>query len=107
MSEGTIAMGAILDFVTRYGPEFLIGLGYTLYISMLGSAIGIAIGFVVALLRGLPIPPLQWLCRAYVEVLLERAATVGGRITLGERAGEEPSKAPEWLRVWVEGKASK
>jgi polar amino acid transport system permease protein len=69
MSEGTIAMGAILDFVTRYGPEFLIGLGYTLYISMLGSAIGIALGFVVALLRGLPILPLQWLCRTYIEVL--------------------------------------
>ncbi|MBO3678580.1 HipA family kinase [Streptomyces sp. NEAU-YJ-81] len=45
--------------------------------------------------------------RAYVEVLLERAATVGARITLGERAGEEPSRAPEWLRVWVDGKASK
>lgn len=44
--------------------------------------------------------------RAYVEVLLERAATVERRITLGERAGEEPSKAPEWLRVWVDGKAS-
>ncbi|AQA10272.1 MULTISPECIES: HipA family kinase [Streptomyces] len=45
--------------------------------------------------------------RAYVEVLLERAATVGTRITLGERTDEGPSKAPRWLRVWVDGKASK
>jgi polar amino acid transport system permease protein len=54
-------------FITRYGPDFISGLGYTLYISMFGSAIGIVLGFAVALLRGLPIPPLQWLCRAYIE----------------------------------------
>jgi polar amino acid transport system permease protein len=62
-------MQASLDFVTRYGPDFLSGLGYTVYVSALGSAIGIAIGFLIALLRGLPIPPLQWLCRAYIETL--------------------------------------
>ncbi|QKV91276.1 hypothetical protein HUT19_05565 [Streptomyces sp. NA02950] len=43
--------------------------------------------------------------RAYVEVLVERAATVGERITVGERAGTGPSRAPDWLRVWVDGKA--
>ncbi|MCP9213494.1 HipA family kinase [Streptomyces sp. NEAU-Y11] len=43
--------------------------------------------------------------RAYVEVLLERAATVGERITVGERPGTGPSRAPDWLRVWVDGKA--
>jgi polar amino acid transport system permease protein len=62
-------MDASIDFVTRYGPDFLSGLGYTLYISAFGSAIGIVIGFFVALLRGLPVPPLQWACRAYIEVL--------------------------------------
>ncbi|MGW2331871.1 HipA family kinase [Streptomyces sp. NPDC001700] len=45
--------------------------------------------------------------RAYVRVLLERAAAVGERITLGERSGDGPSKAPDWLRVWVDGKAAK
>ncbi|MET8009020.1 HipA family kinase [Streptomyces sp. NPDC005271] len=45
--------------------------------------------------------------RAYVEVLLERAATVGDRITVGERTKDGPSRAPEWLRVWVDGKAAK
>ncbi|WP_435240819.1 HipA family kinase [Streptomyces cucumeris] len=43
--------------------------------------------------------------RAYVEVLLERAATVGEKITVGERPGTGPSRAPDWLRVWVDGKA--
>ncbi|RNF82148.1 HipA family kinase [Streptomyces botrytidirepellens] len=45
--------------------------------------------------------------RAYVRVLLERAAAIGERITLGERSGDGPSKAPDWLRVWVDGKAAK
>ncbi|MEU0844547.1 HipA family kinase [Streptomyces sp. NPDC005962] len=45
--------------------------------------------------------------RAYVRVLLERAAAVGDRITLAERSGDGPSKAPDWLRVWVDGKAAK
>jgi polar amino acid transport system permease protein len=62
-------METSLDFATRYGPDFLRGLGYTLYVSALGSAIGIAIGFLIALLRGLTIRPVQWLCRAYIETL--------------------------------------
>lgn len=35
--------------------------------------------------------------RAYVEVLLERAATVHTRITLGPQTGTKPSQAPGWL----------
>lgn len=62
-------MEASFDFVTRYGPDFLTGLGYTLYVSGLGSAIGIAIGFLVAVFRELPVAPLQWLFRAYIETL--------------------------------------
>ncbi|MGW1199387.1 HipA family kinase [Streptomyces sp. NPDC002536] len=45
--------------------------------------------------------------RAYVEVLLERAAGIGGRITLGERTAEKPSQAPEWVRVRLDGRAEK
>lgn len=45
--------------------------------------------------------------RAYVEVLLERAAGIGGRITLGERTAEKPSQAPEWVRVRLDGRAGK
>ncbi|AZQ70568.1 HipA family kinase [Streptomyces abikoensis] len=44
--------------------------------------------------------------RAYVEVLLERAATIGERITMGERTGEKPSQAPEWVRVRLNGKGA-
>ncbi|MEU2870246.1 HipA family kinase [Streptomyces olivoreticuli] len=45
--------------------------------------------------------------RAYVEVLLERAATIGDRVTLGERSKDKPSQAPEWLRVRLDGRAGK
>ncbi|MGP3983066.1 HipA family kinase [Streptomyces sp. KR80] len=44
--------------------------------------------------------------RAYVEALAERAATMHTTITLGPRREDKPSQAPEWLRVWVDGKAA-
>ena len=44
-------MGCTLEFATRYGPALLNGLGNTLYVSVLGSAMGIAIGFLIALIR--------------------------------------------------------
>ncbi|MGA5131074.1 HipA family kinase [Streptomyces olivoreticuli] len=43
--------------------------------------------------------------RAYVEVLLERAAMIGDRVTLGERSKDKPSQAPEWVRVRLDGRA--
>ncbi|MCC3772152.1 HipA family kinase [Streptomyces sp. UNOC14_S4] len=43
--------------------------------------------------------------RAYVEVLLERAATVGDRIVIGERSKDKPSQAPEWVRVRLDRRA--
>ncbi|WP_432095741.1 HipA family kinase [Streptomyces sp. bgisy100] len=45
--------------------------------------------------------------RAYVEALAERAAGLRDRITLGPRTGEQPSRAPEWLRVRIDGKAAR
>ncbi|TVL89846.1 HipA family kinase [Streptomyces sp. SAJ15] len=45
--------------------------------------------------------------RAYVEVLLERAATIGDRITVGAPTQETPSRAPEWLTAWPHRKAVK
>ncbi|MFV8127206.1 HipA family kinase [Streptomyces syringium] len=45
--------------------------------------------------------------RAYVETLLARAATIGDRITLGERSKGKPSQAPEWVRVRLDGRAGK
>ncbi|KNB52190.1 HipA family kinase [Streptomyces caatingaensis] len=45
--------------------------------------------------------------RAYVEVLRDRAAGVGDRITVGERSADKPSQAPEWVRVRLDRKAGK
>ncbi|MFC5149801.1 HipA family kinase [Streptomyces aureoversilis] len=45
--------------------------------------------------------------RAYVEVLLERARSIGDRITVGERSKDKPSQAPEWVRVRLDGRAGK
>ncbi|MEV6317740.1 HipA family kinase [Streptomyces sp. NPDC051776] len=43
---------------------------------------------------------------AYAEALAARAATVHTRITLGAPREKHRSRAPEWLRVWVDGKAA-
>ncbi|MFC0597368.1 HipA family kinase [Streptomyces palmae] len=45
--------------------------------------------------------------RAYVEVLLERAAVISDRITVGERTPDTPSQAPEWLSARLHRKAVK
>jgi polar amino acid transport system permease protein len=47
----------------------LSGAGVTLLCWAAGAALGMALGFVVALLRRLPIPPLRWLLRAIIEVV--------------------------------------
>jgi len=56
-------------FFTRYGPELLAGLGYTAYVSALGSGFGIVIGLIVALLSALPLRAIRWLCRSYIEAI--------------------------------------
>jgi len=53
----------------HYGPSLLSGLGVTILCWAAGAALGIVAGFVIALLRRLPIPPLRWLLRALVEIV--------------------------------------
>jgi polar amino acid transport system permease protein len=53
----------------RYGPALASGFGVTLLCWFGGAALGLAVGFVVALLRRVPLPPLNWLTRAYIELV--------------------------------------
>lgn len=53
----------------QYGPALASGFGMTLLCWCGGAALGIVLGFVVALLRRLKLPPLRWLLRAGIEVL--------------------------------------
>ncbi len=53
----------------QYGPALAGGFALTLLCWGAGAALGIALGFVVALLRQLPVAPLRWLLRAAIEVL--------------------------------------
>ncbi len=53
----------------HYGPALASGFAMTLLCWGGGAALGIVLGFVVALLRQLPLPPLRWLLRAAIEVL--------------------------------------
>ncbi len=57
------------DLYLQYGPALASGFGVTLLCWSLGAALGIVLGFAVALLRRLPVPPLRWLLRAGIEVL--------------------------------------
>ena len=60
-----------MDFslFVQYGPSLISGFGVTLLCWAAGAALGMALGFVIALLRRLPFPPLRWLLRALVEIV--------------------------------------
>lgn len=57
------------NLFVQYGPTLMAGLGFTVYVCALAALIGIVVGMVVAILQGLPVPPLRWVCRGYIEVI--------------------------------------
>ncbi|KAA0594175.1 polar amino acid transport system permease protein [Azospirillum lipoferum] len=61
----------MLDFalLVQYGPALLRGFGVTILCWGAGCLIGMALGFVLMLLRQLPVKPLRWIIRAYIEVI--------------------------------------
>ena len=58
-----------LAMLHHYGPLLLSGFGVTVLCWGIGSVIGLVLGFAVALLYRLPIRPLRWLLRAYIEII--------------------------------------
>jgi polar amino acid transport system permease protein len=58
-----------LDVFLSYVPSLLGGFAVTILCWSLGSALGLVIGFVIALLRRTRVAPLRWLLRAYVEII--------------------------------------
>ena len=57
------------DVLWRYLPSLIGGFGVTVLCWGFGALLGLALGFVIALLNRLHLPPLRWLLRAYVEIL--------------------------------------
>ena len=57
------------EILWRYAPSLLSGFGVTILCWGLGSAIGLVIGFVIALLYRLPLAPLRWLLRICIEII--------------------------------------
>jgi polar amino acid transport system permease protein len=55
------------DVLIRYAPSLVSGFGVTVLCWSLGGALGVALGFVVALLQRLRFAPLNWLLRAFIE----------------------------------------
>lgn len=53
----------------HYGPALASGFAMTLFCWFAGAALGVVLGFVMALLRQLPVPPLRWLLRTIIEIL--------------------------------------
>lgn len=58
-----------LSLLVQYGPALLRGFGVTILCWGAGCLIGMVLGFVLMLLRQLPIKPLRWVIRAYIEVI--------------------------------------
>jgi polar amino acid transport system substrate-binding protein len=53
----------------KYLPLLLVGAVKTVEISVLSMALAVVVGLVVVLVRLYGLPPLQWLAKAYVEVM--------------------------------------
>jgi polar amino acid transport system permease protein len=60
-----------MDFhiLLHYAPSLLSGFGVTVLCWASGAVIGLVLGFIVALLYRLPVRPLRWLLRAYIEII--------------------------------------
>lgn len=56
------------DVLWRYAPALLGGFEVTVLCWAAGGALGVLLGFAVALLYRLRLPPLHWLLRVFVEV---------------------------------------
>ena len=57
------------EVLWRYAPALLSGFGVTILCWSMGAAIGLALGFAIALLYRLRAPPLRWPLRAYIEII--------------------------------------
>ncbi|WP_109153640.1 amino acid ABC transporter permease [Azospirillum sp. TSO5] len=58
-----------LSLLVQYGPALLRGFGVTILCWGAGCLIGMVLGFVLMLLRQVPVKPLRWVIRAYIEVI--------------------------------------
>jgi polar amino acid transport system permease protein len=56
------------DVLWRYLPSLISGFGVTIFCWSAGGALGMLLGFAIALGRRLRIPPLQWALRIFIEV---------------------------------------
>ncbi len=56
------------DLIWRYAPSLISGFGVTILCWGAGGALGLLLGFAIALLNRLPLPPLRWALRVFVEV---------------------------------------
>ncbi len=56
------------DVLWRYAPSLLSGFEVTVLCWSAGGALGLIIGFLIALLYRLRLAPLRWLLRAFIEV---------------------------------------
>ena len=56
------------DLLWRYLPSLASGFGVTILCWSAGGALGLLVGFAIALARRAPFPPLRWGLQAFVEV---------------------------------------
>src|SRR5271165_786732 len=56
------------DVLIRYLPSLISGFGVTIGCWSAGGALGMLIGFAIALMNRAPFPPLQWALRIFIEV---------------------------------------
>ena len=56
------------DVLWRYAPSLMSGFGVTVLCWSIGGALGIVLGFAIALALRAPIAPLRWILRVFIEI---------------------------------------
>ncbi len=62
-------MTQFFDLWLQYGPLMLAGLVTTAWICALATALGLAVGLLLACLQSAPFAPLRWAVRSYIEIM--------------------------------------
>ena len=62
-------MSTIINLLVEHGDQFLSGLRVTLLLSLFSIVASTIFGSIICLISMSKVPPLKWMCTAYIEII--------------------------------------